>query len=160
MVIKNYKKILDKGDIMMNTKKKDCIPIEERKQNEVDELKARIKKIQEDCQHDWRFTKKPELRKSFVPGVFIGNMTTPSGMSYPTEISLACMKCSKKLVASITAICPLCLGSMDKGGLYTVENDGKSSREKYFGEYLAYYAIRIYHCNNCGCAVASDEWNQ
>jgi hypothetical protein len=140
----------------MNIEKKDQKP------NEVDKLKAKIKKIQKFCKHDWRLVKKPELLESLVPGVFIGDKVASSSMSLicQKEISLKCKKCSKKLVASITSICPRCFGLMYKGDLYTLENDGTSSRKKYFGEDLAYHGIRIYHCRDCGLAIASDEWNQ
>jgi len=131
-----------------------------RKLNAVDKLKARIKEIQKSCKHDWKLIKKPELSESLVPGIFIGNKASPLETTFQKEISLKCNKCSRRLIAPITSICPCCFGSMYKGGLYTIENDGMSSREKYFGEPLAYHAVRLHHCSKCGFTIASDEWNQ
>jgi len=141
----------------MKTKKRVCIPIEERELNQVDKLKTQIKEIQENCKHDWKLINKPELRKSLVPGVFVGK-TEPGGMA--PEMILICTKCSQRLETSIISRCPYCLSPMREGGLYTVENDGTFSRKKYFGREYLYYAIRLHHCTKCDFWTASDEWNQ
>jgi len=125
--------------------------------NEVDGLKERIKKIQDNCEHNWKVIKKPKLTLSCVPGVFIGDKARSADAS---EMTLICTKCSKQLVQSITTRCPKCLSPMKKGALHGIEDDGTYSRKKYFGKEYLYYAIRIYGCTKCYFRVASDEWDQ
>ncbi|MFA5392385.1 MAG: hypothetical protein WC306_01675 [Candidatus Paceibacterota bacterium] len=125
--------------------------------NEVDRLKALIAEIQGNCDHDWRVIKEAELIESLVPGVFVGSRG-PFGTA--ARMKLFCTRCSQRIQTSIILRCPHCLSPMRKGDLYTMEDGGKTSREKYFGVDEPYYAIRIHCCTLCSFMTASDEWNQ
>ena len=81
----------------MNVEKKVCVPIEERQPNKVDELRNWIKRIQEDCKHDFRLVKEPKLGESLEPGVFVGSVNGPIKVSYSSpRLNLVCLKCSKE----------------------------------------------------------------
>lgn len=163
-IIEEANKKLNEDHLKLNEIKSSYVVETNRLINEVDKLKAQIKKIrdeikkvQDECNHDWRLIRKPALSASLVPGVFVGKKE-PHGIT--PEMTLICTKCRKRLVASIRGTCPNCLSPMREIGLYTIEDDGTTSRKKYFGQDYLYYAIIIDHCTKCDFRVASDEWNQ
>ena len=133
---------------MANNGKKVCVPIMERESNEVDELEARIRKIQANCDHDFRLIEEPELRETRVSGVFMGKVRIFGA----PRMTLVCLKCNKAKETNILEICPRCLGSMKRG-----ECLGAVSREKYFEGGSSFSSITLYYCPNCNFTVASDE---
>ena len=133
--------------------------LEEREQNEVDLLKARISEIQSACAHEFVLARKPRLVKSLVPGVYVGKVAAREGLPpinrSDIRMILRCRKCSAVEEASILNACPLCLNSMVRDRCL-----GAGSREKYFGESYSYYEISLSHCSNCDFVIAFDQFDQ
>lgn len=136
--------------------KKVVVPQKARRPNKVDKLLGDIKKIQEECKHDFRLLKPVKLKESNVKGFFI--LTDASLPSYSRLDSLflkvKCLRCSKEKEYSSLKKCPHCLSLLQPGG--------KNPREKYFGVPHLYYAARLYYCINkdCGFCGVADEWDQ
>jgi len=141
---------------MASDNKKACVPLEEREFNVVDQLKARIEKIQKNCDHDFRLIKEPKLSESLVRGVFVGPLKGPAQVSpSQCDMTLVCLKCSKEKWTSIISTCPRCLHSMGKREIL-----GAGSRERYFGTEYLYFSAALSRCSNCGFTIAFDEWDQ
>ena len=131
------------------------VPAEERELNEVDNLNARIKTIQETCEHDFRLIREPNLIASLVRGVFVGSLAPARAASSEPYLVLVCLKCSKEESRSITSTCPQCLKPMGEAQCL-----GAGSRVRYFGQEYVYYSVAISYCTKCSFALASDMWDQ
>jgi hypothetical protein len=124
--------------------------------NQVDILRLQIKEIQESCEHDYQFTKEPELKETLVNGVYVGHISGPIALEASIiQMALACIKCSKEWKTNIEQTCPRCLCKMNSGRCR-----GASSREEYFGKEYLYYSVKLSNCPKCYFTVASDEWDQ
>lgn len=137
---------------MTDVEKKICIPIEERQLNKVERLGNIIKRIQENCEHDFRLIKELELNESLVSGVFVGSLMGPAEVSSDIKMELVCLNCSKKKTTTALNTCPKCLSSMKEGDLF--------GRKAYFGKDYRSYSVRIQQCLRCSFKVASDEWDR
>jgi hypothetical protein len=137
-------------------KTKICLPLEAREPNEVDKLNLRVKQIQQNCRHDFKLTKEPRLQESLVRGVIAWEKGPHTLAGFSGSLTLVCTKCSKEKGATITDICPRCLGKMKKDPATL----GAGSRKKYFGKAYFYYSVILYRCQDCGLVVAAEEWDQ
>lgn len=132
-----------------------CIPMKDREPNKVDVLNLQIKRIIENCEHDFRLIKEPKLQESLVPGVMVGKTEGPTkvGGYSETTMTLICLHCSEEKETSIMGTCPRCLGEMKQDSFLL-------RREDYFGCNYLYFSVALHYCGNCGFRVVSDEWNQ
>lgn len=121
-------------------KKPVCVPLDQREPTKVDELQAQIKAIRDNCEHDFRLIKEPELQETNVPNVFAGGW----------ELTLVCTKCSKKNITSTSGICPKCLSKMGESIPL-----GAGSYERYWGHEDGYYSLARRRCTNPDCEYAS-----
>ncbi|MFC1595193.1 hypothetical protein ACFL3E_02070 [Patescibacteria group bacterium] len=125
------------------------------------EIQSEIRKIQSNCQHDFRLLKNilRTLRESKVKRVYI--LFNAEECADETEDSIAllvkCLKCSKvQYIDSVcNKICPVCLGKMQEG-----ECEGAGSRKKYFDHSHLYYSATRYTCSQCGFIGVADTWDR
>lgn len=135
--------------------------------NKVDRLLAEAKRIQNECQHQFKIVTPPTLLESLVEDVYVGEAHT--ALRFPKEdnrnlqkyninFSLLCSRCSLMKRTTILVTCPKCLSPMSKWDQLNI------NREKYFGIDYIYYAIRLFSCAAIceipNFTVATDEWNQ
>ena len=133
-----------------------CVSIKDRELNRVDILNLQIKRIRENCEHDFRLVRKPELQ-TVLSGVVVGKLEGPANVrGSELAMTLVCLHCSQEEETTIMETCPRCLGKVDKRS-YSL---GAGSRELYFGCKHLYFAVRLSCCQDCGLTIASDEWNQ
>lgn len=135
-----------------------CIPLKNRKPNEVDSLEAKIELIRKNCNHDFRFAEKSDLSESLVKDVFVGDLASRAEEKVSPskfKMTLVCLKCNKTKEAHPFETCPRCLGLMRRE--YCL---GAGSRERYFGNKYLYYSIALSRCPKCGLVIANDEWDQ
>lgn len=120
-----------------------CIPYKGREPNEVDYHLAIIRKIQKDCQHDFRLLRGHKydnyIHESKVPGVFLIARTTWGEVH---EEVVECLLCNLRKEIFFGDTCPKCLGDLMK--------DGLEDRRKYWGWRFLGYKARLVHCPNCG----------
>src|SRR3989338_1772341 len=134
------------------------IPIEERPQNTVDKLLAKIQEKQENCVHDFYLIEPIPLKKSRVKNVYIlfEDPAYMMGLSRRRwkwlDVSLLrCIKCNKEKKINITITCPHCLGKLKMGKI-------SPDRKKYFGEEYMAFETRLYSGSNCKFMGVADEW--
>lgn len=131
-----------------------CIPLEQRIPNNVDMLLVEIEKIQKDCQHDFRLTKRTQLAESKIKNVHVAYQAEKHGECGPRSIILQCLKCNKIKGTSVCSTCPQCLAGMKM-------HKELELHEKYFGEpYESYTYVRLFSCEGCGFRVVEDKYDR
>ena len=137
---------------------KSVVPLKDRPINEVDEMQAKIARIQDCCEHNFRFLRKPKIRESLVPGVFILSDAqfaayTQASKHIPSPVEVKCLSCNKVEYVSVFNVCPECLSKLEKVG-------GLRLREEFYGCEHTYYAAQPLICPSCGFKGVKDVWDR
>ncbi len=128
-----------------------------RMESEIKSLQSQVKNLQGKCHHQWKLTKKPDLKKTLVDGVYVGSIAISGRITIECPETLRficeCEKCGLEKTGDAAYECPHCVVQLR-------EWKHLENREGYFGCDYNYYAIGVSDCPECDFRIASDVYDR